>query len=112
MNIIFKSRGFAKECNQQDLLVGCHGAKRATLIRRRLDELKAAQTLDIMRFLRPARCHELKGSRAGELSVDLDHPYRLVFKPDHDPLPTKPDGGLDWTQVTSIIILGAEDTHD
>ncbi len=82
------------------------------LIRRRLDELKAAQTLDIMRFLPPARCHELKAGRAGELSVDLDHPYRLVFKPDHNPLPTKPDGGLDWTQVTSTKILGMEDTHD
>ncbi len=112
MNIIFKSRGLEKECNQQALLVRRHGAKRAMLIRRGLDELKAAQTLDIMGFLRPARCHELKGSRAGELSVDLDHPYRLVFKPDHNPLPTKPDSGLDWTQVTSIKILGVEDTHD
>jgi len=112
MNIIFKSRGLEKECNQQDLLLRRHGAKRAMLIRRRLDELKAAQTLDIMRFLPPARCHELKAGRAGELSVDLDHPYRLIFKPDHNPLPTKPDGGLDWTQVTSIRILGVEDTHD
>ena len=40
-----------KECNQQDLLVRRHGGKRAMLIRRRLDELKAAQNLDIMRFL-------------------------------------------------------------
>lgn len=112
MNIIFKSRGLEKECNRQDLLVRRHGAKRAMLVRRRLDELKAAQTLDIMRFLRPARCHELKAGRAGELSVDLDHPCRLVFKPDHNPLPTKPDGGLDWTQVASVKILGVEDTHD
>jgi len=60
----------------------------------------------------PGRCHELTGNRAGELTLDLDGPYRLVFKPAHNPLPTKHDGGLDWTQVTAVIILGVEDTHE
>jgi proteic killer suppression protein len=43
--------------------------------------------------------------------MDLDHPYRLIFTPDHDPHPTRPEGGLDWQQVTAIIIFGVEDTH-
>jgi len=29
-----------------------------------------------------------------------------------DPWPQKPDGGLDWTKVSSVTIIGIEDTHD
>ena len=58
------------------------------------------------------RCHQLRGNRAGQLSLDLDHPYRLIFEPDHDPIPRKEDGGMDWTQITAIVIIGVEDTHE
>jgi hypothetical protein len=30
----------------------------------------------------------------------------------YEPLPVLPDGGLDWTKVTRIKILGIEDTHE
>jgi proteic killer suppression protein len=46
------------------------------------------------------------------LPLNLDHPYRLIFEPFHDPLPQKPDGGMDWTKVSSVTIIGIEDTHD
>lgn len=88
-----------------------HNLQRAKLIRRRLDDLRAAQTLEVMRNL-PGRCHELKGDRSGQLSVDLDGPYRLLFNPAHDPIPAKEDGGLDWTRVTAIILLGVVNTHE
>ena len=94
------------------MLVRVYGKRRAKLIRRRLDELKAVTTLEDIRRLPGPRCHELKGNKAGQLSVDLDHPYRLIFKPANDPLPEKPDGGLDWNQITAIEISGIEDTHE
>lgn len=81
------------------------------MIRRRLDELRAAETLAVMRTLPAARCHELRGDRKGQLSVDLDHPYRLLFEAD-EPVPTREDGGLDWNRVVAIVVLGVEDTHD
>lgn len=59
-----------------------------------------------------ARCHELKGDKAGIFSIDLDHPYRLLFRPDHDPLPQRSEGGIDWSQVIAIVILEIEDTHE
>lgn len=55
---------------------------------------------------------ELLHDRTGQLSLDLDHPYRLIFVPAHEPIPVKSDGGLDWKQVTAIKILGVEDTHE
>jgi len=111
MDILFKTKKFQKACNNQKLLIRVYGQRRANLIQRRLDEFKAATTLDDIRRLPGPRCHELKGNKAGQLSVDLDHPYRLIFKPVNDPLPEKPDSGLDWNQITAIEINGVEDTH-
>lgn len=59
----------------------------------------------------PGRCHELTADRKGTLSIDLDGPYRLIFKPAESPPPAKPDGGLAWDLVTAIEILEVEDTH-
>lgn len=48
-------------------------------IQQRLLQLQAARSLADLGppYQGPARCHELKGDRAGQLSVDLKHPYRL-----------------------------------
>jgi hypothetical protein len=54
----------------------------------------------------------LRQNRAGQLSVDLDHPYRLLFVVVNDPVPRRADGGLDWQRATAIEIVGVEDTHE
>jgi plasmid maintenance system killer protein len=87
------------------------GPIQAKKLRRRLDDLRAASALEVMRLL-PGRCHELKGDRAGQISLDLEHPYRLVFEPANDPVPLKRDGGLNWTAITAVRIIGVIDTHD
>src|SRR6266849_3995579 len=111
MDIIFVSSEEAANWNDSKRVLRQHNAQRAKLIRRRLDYLRAATCLRVMRTL-PGRCHELKGDRAGQLSVDLDGPYRLIFKPAHNPPPAKSDGGLDWEQVTAIVLVGVVDTHE
>lgn len=110
MEIIFSSAKLQKTLNTQSLLIKTHGLDRAKRIRRRLDDMAAANCLQDMHLL-PGRCHELKGDRAGQLALDLDHPHRLIFKPAHDPVPARNDGGLDWAAVTSVMILGIEDYH-
>lgn len=114
MDIRFADRKLEKECNDDRLLRRRHGERRAGLLKTRLAVLAAAANLaDIGPPYRgPMRWHELKGDRAGELSIDLDHPYRLLFRPDHDPVPTREQGGLDWAQVTKIIILEVANTHE
>lgn len=110
MDISFASEKFADEVNEYRLLVRRQGERRAKLIRRRLDELRAAQTLEDMRLLPAPRCHELRGDRGGQLTVDLDHPYRLLFEP-AAPAPRKTDGGLDWRGVVAVVVIGVVDTH-
>lgn len=112
MDIIFNTTKLEKECNEAKLMVKKHGPARAKLLQKRLVEMRAAAVLADLRSLPQARCHELRENRKGTLSVDLDHPYRLIFEPADEPTPTKSDGGLDWTRVNVVRILGIEDPHE
>jgi plasmid maintenance system killer protein len=111
MEIRFASSKMAKLCNSQKEMRGRLGPQCAERLQQRLEELRAAATLEDMRLLPGPRCHELKQGRKGQLAVDLVHPRRLVFEPAHDPVPTKEDGGLDWSQVTEIVVLEVVDYH-
>jgi plasmid maintenance system killer protein len=111
MEIAFSKGDDAKNWNETSRVVRKHGAVRAKLMRRRLDDLRAAPYLEVMRNL-PGRTHELRGDRSGQLSIDLDGPYRLIFQPSKEPPPSKTDGGLDWNNVTAILILEVADTHE
>lgn len=73
--------------------------------------LQAADTLADVPKIKPDRCHSLTGSKKRQFAVDLKHPYRLVFAPNHEPVPQKYDGGIDLSKVTAILILNVEDYH-
>lgn len=111
MIIHFHDKSFEIECNVFKQLQRHQGPHRARKIRQRLDDLKAAENLEIMKTL-PGRCHELTGDRRGQLSLDLDHPWRLIFIPADIPPAIKPDGGMDWKNVKVVEVIGIEDTHD
>lgn len=114
MEITFLNKKLEKSFNEGAALVKIHGPVRAQKIKVRMKELRGAVSLRDFWPPKspPPRCHELtQGQRAGQLSVDLDHPYRLIFIPANDPVPRLADGGLDWSRVTAIKILGVEDTH-
>ncbi len=59
----------------------------------------------------PERCHELKMNLAGRFAVVLKDNWRLIFRPDHQPVPTKEDGGIDPLRVTAIMIEAVDDYH-
>ncbi|MBW7869399.1 MAG: killer suppression protein HigA [Brumimicrobium sp.] len=83
----------------------------AKLVNQRIQEFLASQNLFVLGTLPGPRCHELKGSRKGELAVIISGNWRIIFEPNHDPLPLKTDGGLDWQKITSIKILEVIDYH-
>ncbi len=111
MHVSFSTRKLQKACNSEKEMKAEWGPKMATKLQQRLMELQAAETLDQISRVPPARCHEHTQNNKGKLSVDLGHPYRLMFEPNHDPVPTKPDGGLDWSKVTAVVVMGIEDPH-
>ena len=113
MEITFANKKLMKQMNDSREMVKVHGSKRAKKLQIVLTQLHAAPNLGIFAppYSPPHRCHELTGNRKGQLSVDLDHPYRLILKPDHEPMPQRDEGGLDWQAVTKIKIIGVVDTH-
>ena len=111
MEIGFATKKLAKLCNSQKEMRAKLGQRCADRLEQRLAELKGAMILDDMRHLPAARCHELTADRTGQLAVDLVHPKRLIFEPDHNPVPTKEHGGLDWTAVTKVVIVEIVDYH-
>jgi proteic killer suppression protein len=110
MEISFATSKLAKLCNSEKKLRGAYGPRMAGAIQQRLMDLDAAETLESMRAV-PGRCHQLSENLAGLFAVDLVHPDRLVFAPDHDPVPRLSGGGVDWSQVTRIEIVGIGDYH-
>jgi len=111
MGVCFATRSMQKACSSDKEMHRRWGAALTRKVQQRLAELVAADTLDDIARLPPARCHELKGHRAGQLSVDLVHPHRLIFEPGNEPVSRKDDGGLDWTQVRKVVVLEVCDTH-
>jgi len=110
MDVSFEKAKLAKLCNSEKKLRGEYGPRMCPLIQQRLADLAEVDTLLDMKLL-PGRCHELTQNLAGHLAVDLVHPNRLVFRPNHDPLPTTKNGSLDWGRVTKIIVVGIGDYH-
>ena len=93
------------------LVTMAHGPANAKKLNHRLDDLVAAQCMEVMRGL-PGHWEELKSDRAGQFSVRLHGGLRLIVKPQKRPLPIKPDGGLDWAAIDSIYIVEMVDYHD
>ena len=113
MDVVFSSKKLNKQLSEEKVMVRVHGRRRCDLLKVILTQLRAAPNLGVFAppYSPPHRCHELKGNKKGVLSVDLDHPYRLLFRPINDPVPMREEGGLDWSGITAIEITGVEDTH-
>lgn len=60
----------------------------------------------------PDHWEELKQDRAGQFSARLHGGWRLIVRPQKQPAPSKPDGGLDWRNIDSIYIVEVVDYHD
>lgn len=57
-----------------------YGREMSEKIQMRIDQIRAADTIEEMIQYRIGRCHPLTNKRKGQYAVDLVHPYRLVFE--------------------------------
>lgn len=103
MNIEFKTTRLQKTCNSFNRMRMEYGNTTAKVLSTRLDDLDAASCLEDMKTL-PGNCHSLTSNRKGQIALDLRRQNRIIFKPNHNPLPLDAGGGLDWKKVTAIII--------
>ena len=86
------------------------GAIRAKLYKARLDDLHDAESLEELRHV-PGNYHELTQDRKGQWACDLDQPYRLIFVPQENPIPTNKDGKYVWIEIKGVEIIEAINYH-
>ena len=80
MDITFRDKKLGKCANDDRLAVRFLGPKRAKIFKQRLDDLRAAESLEDVRYL-PGHYDELTENRKGQWASDLDHPFRLIVVP-------------------------------
>ena len=108
MQITYASKKIQRLCEEVKYQRKELGDNRAKRLRVRLLELRAEENVSKLLYGNP---HALTEDRAGQYSVDLDGPMRLLFVPTDQPPPTLPSGGIDWKQVSSVRLLEIGDTH-
>lgn len=109
MDVHFGDAKLRELCERQataERRLGRNGARR--LQSRLADLLAAGRVTDLV----AGRPHPLAGDRSGQFALDLDGGRRLVFEPDHDSVPRRSDGGIDWSRVTRVRIVFIGDYHD
>ncbi len=109
MLISFHDSKIEKICNDPSHAKAKLGKDCADKLYMRLAAFGAAPTLADIRNS-PGRCHELTGDLKGYLAVALKEPYRLLFRA-AEPVPKKPDGGLDWSKVEALVVCWTENYH-
>lgn len=80
MDITYKNKRIKKICTDVKTAERIYGQKMADKIHQRIDEITAADTVEMMIQFNIGRCHPLTQNRKGQYAVDLVHPYRLVFE--------------------------------
>jgi proteic killer suppression protein len=110
MDITFREKDLKKYANDDRLAVRKLGSKQAQILKSRLDDLRAAESLEDVRHL-PGRYHELTENREGQWACDLDHPYRLVFTPHEEPIPANEHGRYLWIEVKGVEIVEITNYH-
>ena len=111
MDIYFRSAKLAKTFDSEKALRQTYGDRMAKVIMMRLAVLRSAPTLSSVPATPPDRRHLLTGKLRGQYAVDLVHPMRLVFKPNHDPVPRTEDGGINTDKVSAIVVIDVMDYH-
>jgi toxin HigB-1 len=111
MKILFTSDRDKKLFESKPELTRRFGVDSAKKLKRTLDDLSAAASMEEMRCL-PGKWEELKGDRRGQFSVRLAGGHRLIVRPIKQPAPVKPDGGVDWRAVDGVTVIEVVDYHD
>ena len=109
MEVDYESPRFETLLHNERELKKAYGAETVKKLAIRITTIRESKNLAELHFL-PGRTHPLTGNRAGRLAMDLPNGRRLEFRPT-PPVPTKPDGGIDLTKVTSITLIELSDHY-
>lgn len=110
MNISFKTKKLQKIANDDKAMKKELGGIRAQKFQLRLQQILAADTLEDLRYV-SGKYHELTGDRKGQWACSLDGPYRLIFEPYEDPIPSDENGRYLWIEIKEVEMIEIVDYH-
>lgn len=108
MEIKFRNKKLRELCEKRREAEKKLGSACARKLRARLDDLDSSSCVTELVAGNP---HPLKGDRDGQFALTLTGGWRLVFSPGNEPCPLRPDGSIDWIEVTIICIEFIGDYH-
>jgi proteic killer suppression protein len=104
VEITFTDKKLEKLANDDRKMLKELGKVRATILRRRLTQLEDVRNL-------PGNYHELTSNRKGQWACDLDQPYRLIFTPHENPIPSNEHGQYIWLEITGVEVIEIINYH-
>ena len=95
MQVNYRNRQIEKICTNASDATKKYGKRTAGLIHQRVDEIGAADSVEMLVQFRIGRCHQLVGDRKGQYAMDLEHPLRLIFEVNGD--------GIQIAEIQEIV---------
>lgn len=111
MQIRFANAKLEKVLSVEKTLNKTYGQTMAKRLKTGLAVLMAADDLSGVPTQGSIRCHQLKADRDEQFAIDLEHPRRLLFEIDQNPIPRLEGGGIDKASVTRIVVIEIIDYH-
>ena len=79
MDIRYKNNKLETVCTDANTARREYGREMARKIHLRIDQLRFATSIQYLILNGIGRCHKLVGDRKTQYTMDLVHPYRLIF---------------------------------
>ena len=79
IEIRYRTNRLKRICENAEDATKAYGNEMAEKIHLRIDQISAADNVEMLVLHRIGRCHGLVGNRKGQYAMDLCHPYRLIF---------------------------------
>lgn len=108
MELLFGSDTLQRACTEERESDRLWGADCARIVRRRLVQLAAAESLAVLATVVAAKLRPLPPPHDSVFAVDALPPLCLILEPSHDGAPRLPDGALDRAKITVVRILAVE----
>ncbi len=110
MDIGFKNLHLRELCENSRSAKQELGEACAKKLHARIADIQAAASVSVLVVGKP---HPLTGKNDYmKYSIHLDKGMRLLIEPDHDPIPSRDDGGIEWNQVTKVKITYIGNYHE
>lgn len=104
MELAFETHSLRTTCENQDAACAEMGAGVAELLRKRLADLRAADSLDDLVAGTPRLSDD-----GATLMIALGEAYTMVLTPNHRKNPLTPEGKPDWSKVSRVKLVELRD---